>query len=70
MMASSSSLPLIILDETGKLVAASPDSKGLNKGDASEVLSAPKAWTVPTLVGNNLFIRDQAEIVALQIQAK
>lgn len=55
---------VIMLDEKGKLAIAKPTNTSLDVIQQQQVLNAPKAWTVPTLVGKNLFLRDQKEIVS------
>jgi len=57
---------LIILDEDGTLALAAPDARGLNVRSKVPLLSKV-AWTVPTLAGRTLFIRDQKSIMALDL---
>jgi outer membrane protein assembly factor BamB len=57
---------LVILDEDGTLALATPDAQGLNVRSKAEVL-ARTAWTVPTLVGTRLYLRDRATIKALEL---
>lgn len=59
---------LVILDGKGNFAVAKPNAKNLNVVFKQKVLSAEKVWTVPTLVGNTLFMRDQKEIVAMEIK--
>jgi len=58
---------LIILDEDGNLGLAKPDRKGLNVLTRASVLTN-KAWTVPTLAGTTLYVRDRARMVALDLK--
>lgn len=58
---------VVLLDENGKLAVAEPNDSGLNISQQHQVLNAPKVWTVPTIVGNQLFVRDQKEIVAYHL---
>jgi outer membrane protein assembly factor BamB len=57
---------LVILDEDGTLVLAAPTEQGLNEKARAEVLERI-AWTVPTLVGTRLYLRDRATIKALEL---
>ena len=57
---------LILLDEDGTLVLATPGESGLTVHASAPVLKG-RAWTVPTLCGSTLYLRDSAEIVALRI---
>ena len=57
---------LILLDEDGVLALARPDAKGLNVQSKAEVLTN-RAWTIPTLVGTKLFLRDRINIKALEL---
>jgi len=57
---------LIILDENGDLAIATPRSDGLTVHARWPMLTA-KAWTVPTLVGTTLYLRDLKVIKALNI---
>jgi len=59
---------LILLDEDGTLALASPTAGGLQVHARSSVLTN-KAWTVPTLVGTRLYVRDRATIKALELGA-
>ena len=59
---------LILLDEDGTLALASISSNGLQVHAKASVL-ANKAWTVPTLVGTRLYLRDRATIKALELGA-
>ena len=59
---------LIILDEDGNLALATADEKGLNVLSKCKPLEE-KAWTVPTLVGANLYLRDNKRLIAMDISA-
>jgi outer membrane protein assembly factor BamB len=58
---------LIILDEDGWLALARRNPDGSLKVVAKARLLTPNAWTVPTLAGKTLFLRDRATIMALDI---
>jgi outer membrane protein assembly factor BamB len=60
---------LIILDEEGNLALATADEHGLNVISKFKPLDE-KAWTVPTLVGTTLYLRDNKHIMAYEIGAK
>lgn len=55
---------LVILDEDGNLTLATPGPTSLTVHAKSAVLSE-QAWTVPTLVGTTLYLRDRRQIVAI-----
>ena len=57
---------LIILDEDGNLGLATVSHDGLRILAESPVLSGT-AWTVPTLVGTTLYVRDRTTIMALEL---
>ena len=57
---------LLILDEDGTLVLATPGPDGLQVHGTHQVFSG-RAWTPPTLIGTRLFVRDRKEIVALDL---
>jgi hypothetical protein len=57
---------VLILDEDGKLALGKPKSDGIEILAEAEVLEGT-SWTVPTLVGTTLFVRNHREIVALQL---
>ena len=57
---------LIIMDEDGNIGLAAPTRQGLNVLAKASVLSN-RAWTVPTLVGTKLYVRDRAKMVAFDI---
>jgi outer membrane protein assembly factor BamB len=56
----------IILDEDGKLALATPSASGLQVHAEVEILSS-RSWTVSTLVGTTLYLRDRRTILALQL---
>lgn len=57
---------LIILDEDGNLALTSPKSKKL-KIRSKFHLCRRNSWTVPTLVGTRLYVRDRRQIMALDL---
>jgi outer membrane protein assembly factor BamB len=57
---------LIILDEDGHLALATVSPQGLQVHAKTQLLSN-KAWTVPTLVGTKLYVRDRKVIMALEL---
>lgn len=59
---------LIILDEEGHLALATADENGVNVISKFKPLE-DKAWTVPTLVGRALYLRDNKRIMAYDIGA-
>ena len=59
---------LIILDEDGTLGLATVSRRGLRVLAQAPVLTTT-AWTVPTLAGTKLYLRDRADIVALELGA-
>jgi outer membrane protein assembly factor BamB len=56
----------IVLDEDGNLGLATASPEGL-KVHAKVALLSQKAWTVPTLVGTKLYVRDRKVIMALEL---
>jgi outer membrane protein assembly factor BamB len=56
----------IILDEDGTLGLATPTPTGLNVHARADLLSGT-SWTVPTLVGTTLYLRDRRNIMALRL---
>ncbi len=56
----------VILDEDGALAIASPGQGGLQVHAKAQVMNN-LAWTVPTLSGTKLFLRDRRTIVALDL---
>jgi len=57
---------LVILDEDGQLALATPGETGLTVHARAQILG-DRAWTVPTLVGTTLYLRDRAQIMALDL---
>jgi outer membrane protein assembly factor BamB len=57
---------LIILDEDGNLALTSPRSKKLRIRSKAQVCRR-NSWTVPTLVGTTLYVRDRHQIMALDL---
>lgn len=57
---------LIILDEDGNLALATPADGGLTVHAKSQILRE-RAWTVPTLSGTTLYVRDRHQIMALDL---
>jgi hypothetical protein len=58
---------LIIMDEDGNIGLAKPDRNGLNVLAKASVLTN-RAWTVPTLVGTTLYVRDRAKMMAFDLR--
>ncbi len=56
-------------DENGQLVIARFSPQKVDILDAFQLLSR-KSWTPPTLVGSKLYLRDQKQIVAVELAAK
>ena len=59
----------LILDESGKLTLAFMTAKGFNRLAQHEFLK-PRAWTVPTLAGTRLFMRDTEKVMAVDLAAE
>ncbi len=57
---------ILILDEDGVLALASLGPGGLEVHARAQILSS-RSWAVPALAGTTLFLRDQKEIVALDL---
>lgn len=57
---------LIVMDEDGTLGIAEPTRTALNVRTKATIL-ANRAWTVPTVVGTRLYVRDRKNLVALDI---
>lgn len=57
---------LLILDEDGTLALARPHDAGLTVLAKAAVLSG-RSWTAPTLTGTTLYLRNNTEIVALDL---
>jgi outer membrane protein assembly factor BamB len=59
---------LLFLDESGRLVIAKVSPKELDVLDSAQVTESV-SWTVPTLVGTTLYLRDTKSILALDVGA-
>ena len=57
---------LIILDQDGELALARPQESRIQILQQCQVLKT-LSWTVPTLVGTRLYLRDRKEILALEL---
>jgi outer membrane protein assembly factor BamB len=57
----------IILDEDGSLALATPTAEGLKVQSRFELLKS-NSWTVPTLAGTTLYVRDRKVITALDLK--
>jgi outer membrane protein assembly factor BamB len=57
---------LLLLDEDGVLALVTPGPAGLTVHSKADVLSG-RAWTVPTVVGTRVYLRDRAVIKALDL---
>lgn len=57
---------LLLLDEEGALYLAVPQPDGLKISGRLQILEY-NAWTIPTLVGTRLYVRDRERIKALQL---
>ena len=60
---------LILVDQEGYLGLATATPQGL-KVHAKVLMLSPNAWTLPTLVGTRLYVRDRKVILALDVGAK
>jgi outer membrane protein assembly factor BamB len=58
---------LILLDEDGNLILATPTPEGLKVHSKAELLKN-NAWTVPTLAGTRLYVRDRKNVIALDMK--
>ncbi|HEU4769546.1 MAG TPA: PQQ-binding-like beta-propeller repeat protein [Pyrinomonadaceae bacterium] len=56
----------IILDEDGQLLLATATPEGLTVASKAQLL-ANQSWTVPSLAGTRLYLRDRKNIVALDL---
>ncbi len=56
-----------MLDEDGTLSLAKVGPKGIEIISKVEQLLKEKAWTVPTLAGKTLYLRDNKSILALDL---
>lgn len=57
---------MILLDESGELTLASVSPEGFHIHSQVQMLESV-AWTVPTLVGKTLYLRDKKTIMALDL---
>ena len=57
----------ILLDEDGNLALATPTPEGLKINCKVDLLTS-HAWTVPTLAGTTLYVRDRKTILALDLK--
>jgi outer membrane protein assembly factor BamB len=57
---------LIVIDEDGNIGLAVPSRQGLKVLAKAPVLTN-RAWTVPTLVGTTLYVRDRKSMAAYQL---
>jgi outer membrane protein assembly factor BamB len=57
---------LVLLDEDGGLALATVSPEGLKVLSKTQVFQG-RSWTVPTLAGTRLFLRDRATIKALEL---
>lgn len=57
----------ILLDEDGNLALATPMPAGLTINSKVELLTN-NAWTVPTLAGTTLYVRDRKSVMALDLK--
>lgn len=60
---------LVLVDQDGYLGLATATPEGLTV-HAKVLLLTPTAWTLPTLVGTRLYVRDRKVIMALEVGAK
>jgi hypothetical protein len=59
---------LIVLDEDGQLAVTVPSATGLQVLAKASVMQN-NAWTVPTLVGTKVFVRDRRNAAAFELGA-
>jgi outer membrane protein assembly factor BamB len=60
---------LILVDQDGYLGLATATPEGLTV-HAKVLMLTPNAWTLPTLVGTRLYVRDRRVIIALDVGAR
>ena len=58
----------LLLGERGELVTARLDPSGAQKQQSARILDS-RSWTPPTLLGDRLYVRDQAVVVAHDLSA-
>lgn len=59
---------LLMLAEDGRLMIATPTPEALTVHSEIPLLGEP-AWTIPSLIGDRLYLRDRTHIVALELPA-
>lgn len=52
---------LLLMEESGELILAAPGADGMTVHARANVLDEP-AWTIPTLVGKRLYLRDRRSV--------
>jgi hypothetical protein len=57
---------LLLLEESGRLVLATPGPTGLTI-EAEHQLFEARAWTPPTLVEDRLYVRNRTDIMAYRL---
>ena len=57
---------MIILDEAGQLAIVNANPNSFEVLAQAQVLTS-RSWTVPTLSGTKLYLRDMKEILALDL---
>jgi hypothetical protein len=57
---------ILILDEDGHLAIGTPSPKGIEIHAQAEILES-YSWTVPTLVGTRLYVRDRKHMKAFEL---
>jgi hypothetical protein len=57
----------IVLDEDGRLALATLSPTGMTVHSEASVLTKT-AWTVPTLAGGRLYVRDRATVAAFAMR--
>jgi hypothetical protein len=57
----------ILLDEDGNLALATPTPEGLTINSKIQLLTN-SAWTVPSLAGTTLYVRDRKTLMALDLK--
>jgi hypothetical protein len=57
---------LLLLDEDGVLALVTPGASGMTVDGRADVLDA-QAWTVPTVTGTRVYLRDRAVVKALDL---
>lgn len=60
---------VIVLDEDGNLAIGTPSPEGIEIHAQAKVLDRP-AWTVPTLLGTRLYVRDRHQMKALELGSR